>query len=76
MTYHARQADLTGGAANFFLATPLEGPAERLGVVWSVMMAVRTVSPSRRGVQRETSRETGKKKDKETRDEAGLKCCV
>lgn len=39
MTYQARQADLTGGAANFFLATPLEEPAVEVfgGVACSVM---------------------------------------
>lgn len=36
-TYHARQADLTGGAANFFLVTPLGAAAGRTVIACSVM---------------------------------------
>lgn len=39
MTYQARQADLTGGAANFFLATPLEEAVERFGPVDGSVMS-------------------------------------
>lgn len=39
-TYHARQADLTGGAANFFLVTPPGPAAEMTDAACSVMVGI------------------------------------
>lgn len=37
MTYQARQADFTGGAANFFLGTPIGATAEGAVIACSVI---------------------------------------
>lgn len=41
-TYQARHADLTGGAANFFLLTPLEVAARMTVAACSVMVRQRS----------------------------------
>lgn len=64
MTYQERQADFTGGAANFFLVTPLGAAADTIAVACSVMTDrltdMQTDRLTDRSTDRQTDRQTGR----------------